>query len=207
MAASAVDISNLALGHFGDEAAVAAISPPEATVQAEQCAKYYPIARDAVLEAHAWTFNTRRANLTLLAESPVGSWTFAYSLPANCLRVLAVHLPESTDDSATQDFVIESLGDGELVLYTNVENAWAHFLERVTDTSKFPPAVVIAMSRLLSSFVAGPIIKGKVGVTVAAAMLRRFEESEFPRAKELDSAGRKVSSSYANYKPVWIRDR
>ena len=46
---SEVDICNLALGHLGDSATVATIDPPEGSAQAEHCARFYPIARDARL--------------------------------------------------------------------------------------------------------------------------------------------------------------
>ena len=48
--ASEVDICNLALGHLGDNATVASLNPPEGSVQAQHCARFYPIARDALLE-------------------------------------------------------------------------------------------------------------------------------------------------------------
>ena len=57
--ASEVDICNLALGHLGDNATVSSISPPEGSAQAEHCARFYPIARDALLEMHNWNFAMR----------------------------------------------------------------------------------------------------------------------------------------------------
>ena len=58
---SEVAICNLALAHLGDSATVASIDPPEGSAQSEHCARFYPIARDALLEMHAWKFATRRA--------------------------------------------------------------------------------------------------------------------------------------------------
>ena len=39
------------LGHIGDAATVSSINPPEGSAQAEHCARFYPIARDALLAA------------------------------------------------------------------------------------------------------------------------------------------------------------
>ena len=59
--ASEVDICNLALSHLGDTATIASLDPPEGSAQAEHCARFYPIARDSLLEMHAWGFATSRA--------------------------------------------------------------------------------------------------------------------------------------------------
>ena len=67
--ASTVDICNLALAHLGDTATVASIDPPEGSAQSEHCARFYPIARDSLLEMHAWNFSMRRINLAQLTNS------------------------------------------------------------------------------------------------------------------------------------------
>ena len=64
--ASEVDICNLALAHLGDSATVASINPPEGSAQAEMCQRFYPIARDSLLEMHNWGFATRRKALAQL---------------------------------------------------------------------------------------------------------------------------------------------
>jgi hypothetical protein len=204
--ASPADISNLALGHLGDEANVTSISPPESTVQAEQSAKFYPIARDALLEAHAWSFNTRRKVLAEITNETT-SWMFAYAPPANMMRPLSVLPPGATDDTKTEDFVVESLDTGELVIYTNTKDAELRYLVRVTDSTKFSPSFVLAFSWLLASYLAGPILRGRVGAQVAERIMKRFAEIEFPNAKMLDAAGRKLDATYRNYKPKWISDR
>ena len=57
---SEIDICNLALARLGDDATVASIDPPEGSAQAEQCARFYSIARDTMLEMHDWRFATKR---------------------------------------------------------------------------------------------------------------------------------------------------
>ena len=51
--ASVADICNMALGHLGDSATVASIDPPEGSAQAEHCARFYPMVRDARARAKA----------------------------------------------------------------------------------------------------------------------------------------------------------
>jgi hypothetical protein len=95
--ASAVSICNLALSHLGDTATVSAIDPPEGSAQAQHCARFYPIARDALLEMAAWNFATKRATLAELTNTST-EWLYAYALPSGCINLLAVHPADATDD-------------------------------------------------------------------------------------------------------------
>ena len=83
--ASEVDICNLALARLGDNATVASIDPPEGSAQAEHCARFYAIARDSLLEMHAWKFATRRVQLAKLTV-PSWDWSFAYAEPTGALQ-------------------------------------------------------------------------------------------------------------------------
>lgn len=181
--ASEVDICNLALGHLGDNATVASLEPPEGSAQAEHCARFYPLARDAVLELHPWNFATKRA---LLAEiSPAYTqWKHAYVQPADCLNALAVLDPVSTSDYSSaiaapysqsgvsssgigtytpQDFVCETDDEGREIILTNQADAILRYVKFVTDTTRFSPLFVTTLSWHLASLLAGPIIKGEAG--------------------------------------------
>lgn len=183
--ASEVDIANLALANLGDNATVASLDPPEGSAQAEHCARFYPIARDALLESHTWGFATKRAQLAELT-SPSSSWTYCYSVPSNMLVAIAVLPPDVVDDysdnSASQEtavgeyigqpFVIESLDDGTSVIYTDQEDAVLRYTARITDPTKFSPLFTHALAWSLSSMLAGPIIKGDAGMAEAKRCLQ-----------------------------------
>lgn len=201
---SATDICNLALGHIGQKADVESISPPEASIRAQNSAIFYPIARDALQELHAWSFNTRRATLAEVTND-LDSWAFAYALPSLCVKPLGVLLPGATDDSAYQPFASETTDDGEEVIYTNVEDAVLRFQVKVTDTSKFTPLYVTALSWLLASYLAGPILKGQAGSKVAREALQQFRV-EFGAAAS-SNANASQEDHYRDYKPEWITDR
>lgn len=181
--ASEVDICNLALGHLGDNATVASLEPPEGSAQAEHCARFYPVARDAVLELHPWNFATKRA---LLAEiNPMYTqWAHAYVQPSDCLQVLAVLDPASTSDYSSaipapysqsglsntglgiytpQDFVCETDDEGREIILTNQADALVRYVSFVTDTTRFSPLFVTTLSWHLASLLAGPILKGEAG--------------------------------------------
>jgi hypothetical protein len=204
---SVVDICNLALSHIGDGATVASIASPAESVQAEHCARFYPMARDAVLSMVEPAFAIKRVNLSLITptEQP-DIWTYAYSQP-NCIKVLSVGLPEATlVDADRQEWDSEALDDGSVVIYTNTELATARIIARITDTTKFGPLLVLAVARLLASFLAGPIIKGVEGMKISAAHQERFDKVELPRAKT-ENARLKQSNAYRDFTPSSISAR
>lgn len=196
--ASKVSICNLALGFLGDEATVSSLDPPEGSVQADHCATWYPIARDAILEAHAWNYATTRAALTEHASiDPPASWAYAYTVPNGCLRALALLVPGADDGADGQDFVIEEYDQTTRLLYCNVQDAELRFIFRQDDPGRYSGQFVIALARLLASFLAGPLIKGSEGIKVAQGMRELYEKVDLPRAKAQDANNRKLAS-YTN---------
>lgn len=194
--ASEVDICNLALGHIGDAATVSSISPPEGSPQSEHCARFYPIARDALLEMHPWGFATKRVNLALLT-SAWPEWTYAYAVPNDALNLLAVLPPAATDDYSAgiqtmfsqtgepitaggnyqpQPYNWEIMDDGTQVIYTDQVNAALRYSAQITDTTQFSPLFVTNLSWLLASYLAGPVIKGDAGAAEAKRCFGMFTQ-------------------------------
>lgn len=171
---SEVDLCNLALSHLGEDAEVIAIDPPDGTILAAQCGRFYPIARDALLEMHPWTFATVRASLALTVAAAPSEWGFAYALPALCLKPNAIYRPDAIEDGRGEDYIVESDPDGNGVIYTNVADAVIRYTRGIEDTTKFTPGFAIALSRLLASYLAGPVIKGSTGIQVSQAQLKWF---------------------------------
>lgn len=158
--ASVVDICNTGLGHIANSAEVTSIDPVDGTAEADHCARFYPIARDLCLEAYAWSFSTRRQALAELDDNEMEAvWAYAYALPNQCIKPIAVLFNQSTDDTLGQDYLIETLADGSQVLYTNVEDAVLKFTYRQEDPAKFTPLFTVALGTMLGGFLAGPIAK------------------------------------------------
>jgi hypothetical protein len=175
---SEVEICNLALAHLGDSATVASIDPPEGSAQAEHCARWYPVARNSLLEMQEWGFATTRA---LLAElvNPFPQWQHSYARPADCLKVLAVQPADAISDIAAcggytpQAFTTETdASTGNQIILTNQRNALVRYTRLVIDTSKFSPLFTDALGWYLASYLAGPVLKGETGINVGQAMLK-----------------------------------
>ena len=185
--ATEVDICNLALAHLGDDATIASLNPPEGSAQAEKAARFYPIARDTLLEMHTWNFASKRGDLALTTNT-LKQWDYAYAAPADMMSPVAIISPSAQNDYATrmsagdtpgnmtantaptivagqytpQQFAVE----GEFI-YTNQENAMLRYQAFITDPSLFSPLYVVTLSWHLASMLAGPVIKGDAGAAEA----------------------------------------
>jgi len=191
--ASDVDICNLALAQLGDSASVQSINPPDQSPQAAHCARFYPIARDALLEMHTWGFATLRVQLAQVSN-PFTTWQYAYAAPSDAINYLEVIDPNATDDYSVglqmagatpysvqtgvgiytpQPFAIESI-DGDEVILTNQANAVLRYTRSVASTQEFSPLFVEGLSTLLASHLAGPVIKGAEGRAAGMAKMQEF---------------------------------
>jgi len=199
---SDVEICNLALSHLGDSATIASIDPPEGSAQAEHCARFYPIARDSLLEMHPWNFATRRVSLAAL-NVPTWSWSYAYAVPVSCLKVISVLPYESGSDEETQPYDTEAAEDGSLIIRTNAEAATCRYIARVTDTNRMPPLFVDALARLLASYMSGPVVKGESGRKAGLEQLQVFRQVA-SQAMVSDSNQRMIRPDNT---PSWIEAR
>jgi hypothetical protein len=211
--ASEVDICNLALSHIGDRANISAINPPEGSAQAQHCARFYPMARDEMLQLMRPSFAIKRialADASLVVTVP-SQWQFAYQYPANCLVLDGVFDPNRTydeTDSGARIEVGDDEDDGMRVIYTNVEAAVARYVYQVTDTTRYSPLFTQALSRLLASYLAGPIVKGNAGVQLADAQ-RKLAMGFLDAANVSDAnqvTDRQVRED-ARHAAPWIRER
>lgn len=196
--ASEVDICNLALSHLGDGATVSSIDPPEGSAQAENCAIYYPMARDTLLEMHPWAFAMMRKALPLMAGR-VGEGLFCYGLPPDCLRVVSV----LSENGASAHYFRETLSDGQQVLYTDAHDAVLRYVSNVRDTNRFPPLFVTALSWHLASMLAGLVVKGDVGAQFASLCTAQLQRA-LQEARNSDGLQFKQK---AQHTAPWMRVR
>ncbi len=225
--ASEVDICNDALAVCGDAANISSINPPDTSAQAGHCSRFYPMARDQLLDMHPWNFATTRTALALTTETS-NQWQYVYSLPSNCIRALVVMDPMAPDDFSTpiplygvypypypgqnnipavytpQPFIVETDVNGNKILYTAQANAQLTYIAAVTDTTKFSPTFIEALVVLLASKLAGPIIKGQEGRQMAATLRQEFNSEQFPRAAAMDSNQRHTAIAQS---VAWIVNR
>jgi hypothetical protein len=213
--ASEVDICNLALAYLGDTATVASIDPPEGSAQSEHCARFYPIARDTLLNMHAWNFASRRVVLAQVTQ-PYAQWRYAYAAPGDMMYALSVIPHDAHSDYAVsfwpsdnpawlhnyspviaagqyvpQPYSVETDSSGNKVIYTDLESAMLRYQALVTDTTRFSPLFVNCLSWHLASMLAGPVIKGDQGSAQAGRCMQMMAQY-LAEAKRQDSAERNI---------------
>lgn len=189
---SEVEICNLALSHLGDSADVSSIDPAEGSPQAEHCARFYPIARDSLLEMHDWGFASTRAVGAAVAF-PFTEWGYAYAYPTDALRIRGVLPADATDDYTAayppvdpysrnslpnqivgvtaQVFVTETDDAGRQIILTDQVGAVIRYTRKIIDTGRFSPLFVATLARYLASYLAGPVLKGDSAITQGKAQL------------------------------------
>ena len=200
------------MAHLGDDATIASIKPPEGSAQAEHAARYYPIARNSLLESHTWNFAAKRASLSTTTNT-LEQWEYAYVAPADMMTPVAIISPTAQNDYATrmssgdtpggitsnysptilaghytpQQFAVEGI-----YIYTNQENALLRYQSLITDSTTFSPLFVVTLSWHLASMLAGPIIKGAQGMK-QSKQCQEMMSAYLTSAKQQDNLHRDIT--------------
>lgn len=145
--ASEVDICNKALISLG-AAQILSLDDPQ--TEAILCKQLYADLRDAVLQAHDWSWAIERVNLPKSGTDPTFRYANNYPLPARVLYVMEVNKIERNDP--TRDWQVENDN-----IVTDDANCSAKLLRQITDTSKFSPLFVQALQARLAADMAIPL--------------------------------------------------
>jgi hypothetical protein len=202
--ASAVDICNLALGHIGNKAEITAIVPPDGSAEAAQCGKFYPIARDECLSEFDWGFAKRRQVLAQISGTAPSGWQYWYTVPNPYL--VARQLVVEEYDTPVQ-FATESHETHGTIILANTDNAELWYTAIITDTTKYPPLFIHALSWLLASYLALPITRE---AKIKEISIQQYNIN-MGKAKSIDaSQGKQLSKTDLNlgtYQPSGIKAR
>lgn len=82
---SPAQLCNIALGFVGQRASI--LNLTEDSAEAQACAVHYSAARDACLEAHWWTWATKRRTLALLSGVTRTGFEYVYQTPTDWVSV------------------------------------------------------------------------------------------------------------------------
>ena len=85
--ASVVQICNSALNQLG-ASSITALT--EDSKNARICNERYETIRDAVYSSHPWNCLVKRVQLAQDTDTPAWGFTYQYTLPSDCLRVLQI---------------------------------------------------------------------------------------------------------------------
>lgn len=162
MAASVVDICNMALARIGFSETIASLD--ERSKAAQTCTLFYEAARDYVLRDFPWNFATRAVQLAEVTDATFPGWQVVYRYPTDCLDARQVvteagtRLPlsywVSTDPQRPHlsrwlppriPFEVSSDEAGRLIL-TDLEEAYLVYTARIEDPNLFDSMFVSALA-------------------------------------------------------------
>ena len=127
MAVSAVQICNMALAKIGNYSIT---SLDDATKEARACKVFYPFLRNEMLQSHPWNFAMSRADISAaLTTTPAFQWDYAYTLPADCLRVWELY--GSTAEWVCEDWQLLTNQDAEIYI---------RYIKLIETTGRYSPA-------------------------------------------------------------------
>lgn len=144
-----IDITtcNLALGELR--------APPitdiaEDSLEARECARFYPHCLRLLLERHDWSFTHRRASLAELAtDDRRDEWPHAFALPADCATPLRLVAP---CHGGAIDFIVE-----HRTLYARLPDVVLEYAARDLDEGEASALFVDALVYVLAARLAVPI--------------------------------------------------
>ena len=122
----AVQIANIALNNLGDKT-IAAFS--DKTAQAFATKDRLKDVINSVLRAHPWNCMTKRDALPRLGTVPKYTFDYAYSLPADSLRVLSLKEEEDYDYAWKIEIIHHETQD-QLALLTSATSANVKYVKK-----------------------------------------------------------------------------
>jgi hypothetical protein len=146
----------------------------EGTSEAAIAAGLYPLARDALLSAHSWSFAMRQARLARLDMTPLADFRAVFALPDDFIRALS-----AGHQGRSQGIAYRVQG---ATLLADAEEAILSYVARV-DEAAFPPFFAQALVARLAAEFCGPVTEN----AARAEALFRQADAEFRRARMIDA--------------------
>lgn len=190
--ASEVEICNLALSNIR---AGSINSLTESSLQAQLCKLKYPIFRDRCLREIPWQFNRKIRELASVTTN-IFNWSYAYSYPVDCLKIHRLVGEYEEVQEGGNDFVSRLLDsrvrvatdlrkqipyevfnfDDTKTIGANQPNLRIDFASKVTDPNLFSDDFILALSHLLASELAIPIVGAELGRALRNDSLQLYKE-------------------------------
>ena len=188
--ASVVDIANSALNLLGASTITALTDDSK---NARLCNQRYEPVRNRIFRSHSWNCLTKRVQLAQDSTAPVVEFSYAYTLPSDCLRVLKIHT--GTADSITDD--IDYKVEGRKIK-TNEGTVYLVYIALSTDPNEYDVYLQEAISSALAADIAYAITNNAtLANNYQAVADERLREARFIDATE-NSLGTVESNEFTD---------
>jgi len=184
--ASVVDMCNSALNLLG---ASTISSLTEDTKNARLCNQRFEPIRDRVFRSHNWNCLIKRVQLAQDSTGPVVEYTYGYTLPTDCLRVLKIHNGSTDSIKSALDYKIE----GRKVV-TDETTIYLVYVALVTDPNEFDSYLREAISHQLAADICYAITNNS---TLANNYMTRADE-RLREARFIDATENALDTVEAN---------
>lgn len=156
--ATETEICNLALSHLNYGVEIASLD--EDTEEANACRRVYETARDELLRDYEWPFATKFAALAEVEADPTDEWGYSYRYPSDCKFFRRIVSGQRTDTNQTAVPYRIGRDSQGLLIYTDEADAEAEYSYAETDSGRFPPDFVVALSYRIAAYVAPRLAGG-----------------------------------------------
>ena len=156
--ASTVDICNGALNQLG---ATTILSLTEDSKNARLCNSRYTQVRDGLFRTHPWNCLQKRVELAADTTAPAWGFTSAYTLPADCLRLLKI-----------LDYDSNYKVEGRKIL-SNASSMKILYIGRITDPNEYDELLRETLSASLAADIAFAVTSNN---TTATNMYNLFQD-------------------------------
>ena len=156
--ASTVDICNGALNQLG---ATTILSLTEDSKNARLCNSRYTQVRDGVFRSHPWNCLQKRIELAADTTAPAWGFSYAYTLPSDCLRLLRI-----------LDYDSNYKVEGRKIL-SNTSTMKILYVARITDPNEYDELLRETLSASLAADIAFAITSNN---TTATNMYNLFQD-------------------------------
>ena len=184
--ASTVDMCNSALNLLG---ASTISSLTEDTKNARLCNQRFEPIRDRVFRSHNWNCLIKRVQLAQDSTAPVVEYSYAYTLPTDCLRVLKIHNGSTDSIKSALDYKIE----GRKVV-TDETTIYLVYIALITDPNEFDCYLREAISHQLAADICYAITNNS---TLANNYMTRADE-RLREARFIDATENALDTVEAN---------
>lgn len=155
--ATIVSICNVALQRIGVNDYIESIDDDDAP--AEACNVAFEGLRDLILSEYPWPFATKRNTPTALDGVTREGWSFAFSLPSDCLTVQEIYpLTRQPQLAAKIPYKLEAndAGSAQLLL-CDLEEPTIIYTARITAASMWSAAFADALAWFIARDIATPL--------------------------------------------------
>ena len=156
--ASTVEICNGALNQLG---ATTILSLTEDSKNARLCNSRYTQVRDGLFRTHPWNCLQKRVELAADTTAPAWGFSYAYTLPADCLRLLKI-----------LDYDSNYKVEGRKIL-SNTSSMKILYIGRITDPNEYDELLRETLSASLAADIAFAVTSNN---TTATNMYNLFQD-------------------------------